>query len=237
MTRTLYTLIALTVVCLLAGCTPTTECGTWAFNGTPTTADGYPQFPLSSAFTFDPATCGKNCSCTKNCMIQMTWVYNTEDGEYEYPTSSYEARSTSNGWQIDRVDGAAYGYYGLINDGVTFNTGWNQTGSNGKPNTLFDAPSWPANHLFYAVDVSVCFTSATCQNSIQGYYFWSWFIDNNGTPSTFITAPAWKDLDAQFQSALSAWNTWAPSSGSENDGFPGDPTLAHAVAFPTLADL
>jgi hypothetical protein len=223
---------------LLTGCQPTLECGTWVFTGTPSGN----AFPLTSAFTFNPASCGKKCDCQKDVMIQMTWVYDTDTQTNLYASDQPQgARSTSNGWSIDRVDGAAYGYYGLLNDGSTFYSGWNTPGANGTPNTLYDEPGgWGANTYFYAVDVAVCFTSETrekpenCHDRILGYYFWSYILDNNDVGQEFITAPAWKDLDAEFQSALAAWNNWAPTSGPETDS---TATLPNAVAFPTLSDL
>jgi hypothetical protein len=170
-------------------------------------------------------------------MIQMTWVYDMTNGTNLYAGSGDEARATADGWNIDRVDGSGYGWYGLENDGKTFYSGWNTTGSNGTPNTLYDDPGgWGNNTLFYAVDVAVCFKSDTCANRILGYYFWSWYIDNSGNASEFIIAPAWKNLDSEFQSAVTAWNAWAPNSGPENDGF-GSSTLSNAVSFPAMTDL
>jgi len=231
--------IVLALIYLLSGCQPTLECGSWIFNGTPESSDGFSQFPLNVAFTYTPANCGQNCTCNTDCMIQMVWVYDATDGIYIYPTSSYAARATSTGRVIDRIDGAAYGYYGLLNDGITFYTGWNTTGSNGTANTLFDNPSgWPNNTYFYALDAAVCFKSTTCQNSILGYYFWSWTIDNDGNAAKFIIGPAWQGQDTDFQSALAAWNAWAPHSGTENPTFPpGQSSVSHAQPFPTLTDL
>jgi len=213
------------------GCNPTQDCGTWVFTGTPTGN----RFPLSSAFTFDPAACGKSCQCTQDVMIQMTWVYDADLGTNVYASDQPQGgRSTANGWSIDRINGAAHGYYGLQNDG-TFYAGWNTPGANGTANTLFDTPGgWSANTYFYAVDVAVCNNSRTCNDRILGYYFWSYILDANDVGQKFITAPAWKDLDAEFQNALAAWNNWAPTSGTENDG---TGTLPHAVPFPTLSDL
>lgn len=218
-------------VSVLAGCQSTQECGTWVFTGTPTGS----SFPLSSAFTFTPADCQKDCQCDKDVMIQMTWVYDANEKTNVYASDQPQGtRSDSNGWSIDRIDGAAHGYYGLQNDG-TFYSGWNTPGANGTPNTLFDQPGgWGANTYFYAVDVAVCYSSRACNNRILGYYFWSYILDNNDVGQKFITAPAWKDLDTEFQSALAAWNAWAPTSGTEDDG---TGTLSSAVAFPTLSDL
>jgi len=108
-------------------------------------------------------------------------------------------------------------------------------GSNGTPSTLKDEPGgWGPNIDFYAVDVAVCNSSETCKNKILGYYFWSYILDNTDTGQKFITAPAWKDLDTEFQNVVTAWNAWAPTSGSENDG---TATLPHAVLLSTLSDL
>jgi hypothetical protein len=168
----------------------------------------------------------------------MVWVFNEEDGTNVYAStqSTASARATANGWAIDQLDGWAYAYYGLNNDG-TFDPGYNPTGSNNNATTLFDKPGgWPNNTLFYALDVAVCYTSRACQNCILGYYFWSWSIDNNGTSTQFIAAPAWKDLDKEFQDAVTGWNNWAPKSGPEDEGG-GQPKLPNAVQLPTLTDL
>jgi hypothetical protein len=225
---------------LLSGCVTSLECGSWAFNGTP---QSYPEtFPLSSAFTFTPAACGKSCDCDSDVMIQIVRVYDSENQTYVYPTSSQAARATTDGWAIDRVDGSAYGWYSLLNDGKTFLPFWNTPGSNGTPNTLYDNPSnWPNNTVFFALDAAVCFTSKTCNNRVLGYYFWSWTTDNNGNATTLITSTAWTNLESEFQSALATWNAWAPSSGMEDEGAipnaPPQPTLPSAVQFPALTDL
>jgi hypothetical protein len=212
-------------------CRPTEECGTWAFSGTPTGN----SFPLSNAFTFDPASCGKSCQCTQDAMIQMTWVFDADLGTNVYASDQPQGgRSTSTGWSIDRIDTAAHGWYGLQNNG-TFYPGWNPPGSNGTPTTLFDQPGgWGRNTYFYAVDVAGCYSSDTCSNKLLGYYFWSYILDSNDVGQKFITAPAWKDLDATFQDALTAWNTWAPTSGVENDGTGSFP---NAINFPAMSDL
>jgi hypothetical protein len=91
---------------------------------------------------------------------------------------------------------------------------YNTVGSNGTPNTLHDDPGgWGPNTYFDAVDVAVCFKSDNCQNRILGYYFWSFFDDSSGVAHEFITAPAWQDLNIEFQNAVASWNTWAPTSG------------------------
>jgi len=228
-------LVAAGLVCVLSSCKPTLECGTWAFNGT--VQSNPSAFPLSSAFTYTPATCGQNCTVQTDAMIQMTWVYDTVTRTNIFASGVGDAaRADADGWNIDRVDGEAYGWYGLINDGSTFYTGWNTTGANNTANTLFDRPGgWGPNTYFYAVDAAVCFKSSSCQNKILGYYFW---IDNNGTASKFIVAPAWQNLNVEFQSALSGWNAWAPNSGPENGvGIPGEVTVTHAAVFPALTDL
>jgi hypothetical protein len=224
---------ALALTCLLSGCQPTEECGSWTFTGTPSGN----TFPLSSAFVFTPATCGKSCQCDTDAMIQMVSVYDATDQTYLFAGTGDANRAVAYGWTIDRVDGAGEGYYGLLNDGATFYSGWNTTGSNGTPNTLYDEPSgWGPNTYFYALDVAVCFKSRSCENRILGYYFWSWTLDSSDNGAKFIISPAWKDLDATFQSAVAGWNAWAPTSGAETD--PVDSiTLPNAVPFPTLTDL
>jgi len=236
-----FSWISILFIALLTGCNgckKTTECGTWVFNGTASGSGRGSDFNVSSAFTFHPDSCGKACTCDTDCIIQMVVVINMDDWSYEYASdqTGAPARATAEGWAIDQIDGWAYAYYGINNDG-TFDNGYNNAGSNGVATTLFDDPQgWPANTLFYALDVTTCYKSAGCQNSILGYYFWSWSIDNTGKPSAFITAPAWKDLDLEFQKAATGWNNWAPTSPSQDEGG-GQPILPHAITLPTLTDL
>jgi len=166
-------------------------------------------------------------------MIQMTWVYDATNQTNLY-ASNTGSHSDANGWTIDQLDGWAYAYYSLQNDG-TFSATYGLPGSNGTASALDDTPSgWPANTYFYAVDVPVCYSSKTCQNRILGYYFWSYILDSNDVGQKFITAPAWKELDTEFQDAVAAWNAWAPTSGPEDDG---TKKLPNAVALPALSDL
>ena len=212
-------------------CQPTFQCGTWDFSGAPSGN----AFPLNDTFTFNPSGCGQSCEGSQDVIIQMTWVYDEDMQTNVYASDQPQgSRSTPNGWCIDRVDGAAHGYYGLQNNG-TFYSGWNTPGGPGTGTTLKDKPGgWGANTVFYAVDVAVCYNSRTCNNKILGYYFWSYILDNSDVGQKFVTAPAWKDLDTEFQAALTAWNNWAPLSGTESDG---TGTETHAIAFPSMSDL
>jgi len=233
--------VVLSLICLLSSCQSTLECGTWTFTGTPNTdASPNDSFPVSSAFVFNPASCGKSCQCQTDAMIQMVWVYDATDQTYLVGYGESRAWADSNGWMIDQqpLIGWAEGWYGLNNDGATFDSGYNSVGSNGTPNTLYDDPGgWGPNTFFYAVDVAACFKGDNCQNRILGYYFWSWIIDSSGVGQKFITAPAWQDLNVEFQSAVAAWNAWAPTSGPVGGGSTGEMLVPHAVPFPTLSDL
>jgi hypothetical protein len=215
----------------IIGCAATFQCGKWTFSGTPVGN----TFPLSSAFSFDPSSCRASCNDSQDVMVQMTWVYDADTHTNLYASDQPQgARSTADGWSIDRINGAAHGYYGLQNNGM-FYPGWNTPGSNGTANTLFDEPGgWGPDTWFYAVDVAVTYDSKSCNDRILGYYFWSYVMNSNDVGQTFITAPAWKDLDSEFRSALTAWNNWSPTSGSESDG---TGTFDHAIAFPSLANL
>jgi hypothetical protein len=228
--RALTSAVCLAFV-LLTGCTPTQECGGWTFTGTPSGN----SFPMNDTFTFNPSNCSKSCDCSQDPIIQMVFVYDEINQMNLYASDQPQGtRSDANGWSIDQLNGWAYAYYSLQNNG-TFSSTYGLPGSNGTASTLIDAPGgWGANIYFYAVDVPVCYSSKTCQNKILGYYFWSYFLDSTDTGQKFITAPAWKDLDTEFQNAVAAWNAWAPTSGSENDG---TGTLSHGVVLPALSDL
>jgi len=224
------------LACLFFGCTPTINCGSWVFKGT---VNG-DSLPLSSAFTFTPSTCGSRCDVQIDAMIQMVRVYDANDQMFLAGSGESTEWADADGWMIDQqpLIGWAEGYYGLNNDGTTFDSAYNAVGSNGTPNTLFDDPGgWGPNTYFSAVDVAVCFKGDSCQNRILGYYFWSFFDDSSGNVLKFVTAPAWQDLNTEFQSAVASWNKWAPSSGPVGGGSTGQILVPHAVPFPTLSDL
>jgi hypothetical protein len=217
--------LPIVLLLLLDACQPTNECGAFTFTGSVQSSDGENSLPMNNSFSFTPATCKSQCTCETDCFIQMVHVFNYEEGTYEYIASYEQDRATADGWFVDRVSGYVWGYYGRLNDG-TFASYWNPPGNNTTPTILYDGPARPTsytNMLWEAVDVPVCIQSSTCTNSILGYYLWSWTVDNNGTPHNFIMANAWKGLDTEFQSAISAWNAWAPGAGDN--------------VFPTMTDL
>lgn len=82
---------------LITACTPTYQCGTWVFSGTPTGT----QFPLSSAFTFNPSGCGQNCPGSQDVMIQMVWIYDADTHSMIYP-SSEPGRQRRPRWMVYR---------------------------------------------------------------------------------------------------------------------------------------
>ena len=223
----------------LGGCGTAEECGSWLYSPASSTGSGGFFPALSSAFTFTPKTCGKSCDVQTDAQIQVVWVYDRDSGTFLYPTSSYMNRN-SGGATVDRVDGEAYGWYSLINDGATFAPFWNTTGSNGTPTTLFDKPQWPGytDISFSSIDAAVCFKSDTCKNRILGYYFWSWLVDGSGNVSEFLNTPAFDFDETTFQNAVAAWNAWAPTSGTESgtSGLP-EPSLPNAVNLPSMSDL
>lgn len=227
--------VLLAVTCLLTSCQPTLECGSWNFSGSPGGGN-----PVASSFTFNPATCGQNCQVNTDAMIQMVRVYDADDHMFLVAYGESAAYRDADGWGIDQqpLIGWAEGWYGLNNDGTTFDAGYNTVGSTGTPNTLYDAPGGdPPDTYFYAVDVAACFRSDSCQNRILGYYFWSFITDSSGNAQPFITAPAWQDLNVEFQSAVSSWNAYAPTSGPIGGGSTGQILVPHAVPLPTLSDL
>jgi hypothetical protein len=221
---------------VIIGCAAVFQCGTWAFSGAP---EG-DTFPITSAFTFSPASCGKSCDGSHDVMVQMVWVYDATTETNVYASDQPQGtRSTSDGWSIDQINGWAYGYYGVYNNGQLSPDHayvYNSPGGPGTANTLNDDPHIPwTNTFFYAVDAAVTYNSKTCDNHILGYYFWSYYLDDSDVGHKFITAPAWKDLDTEFQAAVTAWNNWAPTTGPQYDG--ATITLPHALPFPTLTKL
>ena len=213
---------------------PTFQCGSWVFSGTPE----FDSFPLSSAFTFTPSTCQSNCNVQVDAMIQMMLVYDFDSRTYLYAASADQDRADANGWTIDRINGEGEGWYGLLNDGKTFSSEWNTTGSNNTPNTPYDSPGgWPNSTFFYALDAAICFQSDTCANKILGYYFWSYTVDDNAKASKYIIAPAWQPLETEFQSAVAAWNSWAPASGTRRCSAQGYDGAAERGALPGVFEL
>ena len=234
-----------TLLFLLSGCTTATECGSWNFTGTP----GDNSYTVTDAFTFTPANCGSNCNCDVNGIIQMVWVYDSENHtwiESANNEANASAKATAEHWMIDQFDSWGYAYYGLENDGVTFDPSWNNAGGNGVATILHDTPGGQGDNIFFlALDVAVCYNSRTCQNNILGSYFWSWQSDSTGTVTTLANVDGWTGIEAEFQLAVTQWNTnWVPLSKMlvqndnlvMNDGV-SSTILTQAVTIPGLTDL
>ncbi|HEV3412819.1 MAG TPA: hypothetical protein VG101_10085 [Puia sp.] len=230
------------------GCQTATECGSWSFTGNPG-AQGPNTYGVNDGFTFTPANCNNSCNCSVDGIIQMVMVYDAANETWLESANGElygSSRATADHWMIDQFDSWGNAYYGLENDGVTFDAAFNNAGSNGVVSTLNDLPGGQGSNIFfYALDVDVCYNSKTCQNSILGSYFWSWHSDNSGTVSSFVNLKGWTSIEAEFQKAVTVWNTnWVPISKTlvqnnmlvMSDGV-SSTILNQAVALPTLTDL
>lgn len=61
--------------------------------------------------------------------------------------------------------------------------------------------------------VSIDGGQSSCNNNFLGYYYWSWVVNEDGTTSNdnIIELVARENLHLVLDSAVSAWNTQAPS--------------------------
>ena len=223
----LLIIMVLTLSLSQCECKSTQLCGSFSFSGTSNDGADLNSLPMSLTFDFNPADCGSRCTCNPVCYIQMVRNYDIDDGNYLYPSTEKQQRATANGWYIDRIPGRIWGYYGR-NDNGTF-AGNLQPGSESVNTILFDEPSRPDNEpwlnfWWQAVSATVCIQAGSdCKNRLLGYYFWSWRVDAEGHIPAQFNAKAWKNLDQEFQLAVGAWNSQAPTLGKN--------------AFPSLTDL
>jgi hypothetical protein len=198
-------------------CKPLSACGTFTFTGTKVDTPETNGLDMSLSFAFTPSACGSSCTCNTVCYVQMVRTVDMETMEYIYPSDEKKNRATGNGWYVDRLEGKIWGYYGRNDDGSF--AGTLTPGSDTTPAILVDSPSRPEVepwiHIWWqAVSVPVCIQPGSgCVNKLLGYYFWSWLVDASGKVSDPIHARAWEPLQTEFDSAVSAWNTQAPTLG------------------------
>ena len=215
--RTSATLAFVAVVIFAVACgTPTQPCGTFSFNSSPGACS---QDNVNVVFNFNPATCGAACTCNTIAYIQVVRVIDRQTGEFIAPNSDQfdrivtgQADATQNGWAVDRLSGRVWGYYGRDNgggfSGIT-------PGSNTAPATLFDGPGGFGcdNIWFDFVTVPVCIdASATCNNSLVGYWYWFFILNTsgNGPPFTEIGVDWMQDA---FDKSVIEWNNDAAGLG------------------------
>ena len=213
-----YTLITLGLMAIGActlpeGCRTKAPCGVFVFDGAKNDTEEQNSLPMTLSFDFNPDACGSDCRCNPVCYVQMVRNYDFDSGGYIYPSTEKQERATANGWYIDRIPGRIWGYYGR-NDNGTF-AGTLTPGSESVNTVLRDEPARPdaepwLNFWWEAVSVPVCIQSGSaCENRILGYYFWSWIAHNDGSMSDPIHMVGWVALNAEFNQAVSRWNTQA----------------------------
>ena len=220
MTKLTYTTAAyiLVVLCFIGCGTPTLPCGNFTYTGTALPGGG--GATVSVNFNFNPSVCASSCNCNTICYVQIVRVIDRTTGDFLAPNSDQQNRivttsdqATINGWAVDRLDNRNWGYYGRNDDGAFSST--LTTGSNTSTATLSDQPSgWGPNTWLDFVSVPVCIdNNAPCVNSLIGYYYWLFIIDNdghNGDPFNEIGVDWNKDA---FDAAVTEWNNDAPGLG------------------------
>lgn len=208
-------------VIILSGCGPITiPCGTFSFTGTPHNNRG---IDMTLNFDFNPAACNSNCNCDTVAYVQIVRIIDLDTGNFLSPNSEQtnrivtgRAESTLNGWAVDRLAGRIWGYYGRNNDGSFAST--LTPGSNTTDAILRDTPAgWPDNSWFDAVSVPVCIqTESVCENQLLGYYYWMFFVGNDGVATDPLHKIAVEWHRDAFDEAVVEWNNDAPGLGKNS---------------------
>ncbi len=213
----------LTVFCaFLTSCgNPTQPCGTFSFTGSPTTNRGV---DVVVNFNFNPATCGAACSNNTIAYIQIVRIIDQDTGNFLAPNSDQQNRivtgdasATQNGWAVDRLAFRNWGYYGRNNDGSF--AGTLTTGTNTTTATLRDTPSgWPDHSWFDAVSVPVCIAGTTCNNTMDGYYYWLFVVGTGGTTGAPFNEVGVDWMQDALDKSVIEWNNDA--AGLSKNSFP-----------------
>ena len=180
----------------------------------------YNGWEMTVEFDFNTADCGEDCACNKVAWVQILRAIDQSDGTYLYINEEKEARATTEGWHIDRLQGKEWGYYGR-NDNGSFATSVT-TGSTTTTASLYDRPrrsdSEPyLGFIWMAVTVPVCIDNvgSACNNNLLGYYEWAWIT----TDASDVAVLHWigpKGFKDDFDSAVAEWNTDASGLGYNN---------------------
>jgi hypothetical protein len=145
-------------------------------------------------------------------------------GNFLAPNSDQQNRivtgdpdATQNGWAVDRLAGRNWGYYGRNNDGSFAST--LTPGSNTTAAVLRDTPSgWPDNSWFDAVTTAVCIDSSTCNNTLDGYYYWLFIVGTDGTTQAPFNEVGVDWMQDALDKSVIEWNNDA--AGLAKNSFP-----------------
>ena len=172
---------------------------------------------MSLAFDFDPAACGPAAACSLVAYVQIVRTVDMETFTYLYPSSEKQERATDEGWYIDRIANRIWGYYGRNDDG-SFASNLDP-GSDTEDATLFDVPSRPEAEpwldiWWQAVSVPVCLDDTSAySNNLLGYYFWSWWVEADGSIVGIFDWIASEGTHETTIAAVNEWNAQAPGLG------------------------
>lgn len=217
MSKKIMLMLAFLVFLIVAGCQPIPPCGEFTFTGAVVDTAAQNGVDMDVSFDFDPGECEFDCACDLVCYVQIVRTVDLNDGTYHYPSTEKADRATADGWYLDRLAGRIWGYYGRYDDG-TFAASLD-TGSDVDPAILYDSPrrgeAEPWLGIWWqAVSVPVCIDEdSDCENQLLGYYFWSWWVDDDGNVPGIIDTIAWEPQDEDFDEAVDEWNAQAPGLG------------------------
>ncbi len=237
------------VVLLLTGlitcgltCKPNTpavkSCGTFSFRGSiDSDSTGDPAGLFQLGFVLDPARCNLTCGCGKVWFIQVLRATDTDTGQQLQPNATQQARIVKSndpvldGWAIDRKEGSKYGYYHLLNDGVTLEPASGipdeiiKFGSVGVAAQMHDTIArghtlWKnRNMMIEGLVVPVCLDKmSACQENAFGVLGWYMIFKSDGT--VFKPEPA-SGISAKAQLILTlSINEWNAHLGGQRVELP-----------------
>ncbi len=191
------------------------------------------SFPLTDNFTFNPANCGKNCTCDQDPIIQMVWVYDENEGTNVYASDQPQGSRSDkmNGYRSNQRRRMPINFQNKLN---MSHPSHGLPGSNGPASTdqRRSEGCGAKPHLRY-VDLTVLLFLENLSEQDPRLLLLNYILDSNDVERRLLPHRLERS-GHRILNAVAASNAWAPTSGSENDG---TATLSHAVALPALSDL
>lgn len=187
-------------------------CGTWSMTQVNRDSVSGQLGDSDVALTYTPS--GSSCNCDAIAFVQAVRVVD-DNGDIppDLDFTNERDRRTSGKWNIDRLAGRKYGWYGYDND----NTPSSTVTPGATPSTaavMRDTPNALPSENWSFESCAIC-RSGTDANKIYGCKTWGFSVSSSGKVSSSVS----RELDtptSDWTAAVAAWNQQAKVQGSSN---------------------
>ena len=209
--------LLLILIVLAAGCSLTGQHGTFEITGRKIeNIRDFSGKDMLIRYTLEDET----CPCNDVVFIQVARLTQSRHGRFIrriFPSPDTAARRTTDGWFVDRRQGATQPWYGTDRTGAVEASG-GKAGRNGQTAELSDLPGsasrrpLPVSTRFEFVTCAVCRKAppeSPCTNRVLDCLYWTFTIRPDGSIERESARLATASDKAPFKKAIARWNRQA----------------------------